>query len=435
MNFDILIRNAVLSDAKRYDIAIKDGLFVAIEPHLDLALDQQSEHVLDAQSFLLTPPFVDAHFHLDATLSVGAPRFNQSGTLLEGIQIWSEQKPQLTAEQIYQRAYQMVLWAVARGTLYMRSHVDICDPSLKALRVLKQVQKDVSSFFHLQLVAFPQDGYLRDPLAKKLMQDAIDLGVEVIGGIPHFELCTQEGRESLKQLTRLSADHGLLMDIHCDETDDTQSRFVLDLAAQSIRYGLQGRITASHVTSLHSMPNGARQHTLGVLAEANMHIVANPLINITLQGRSDSYPKRRGMAPVPELLQAGLKVAFGHDCVMDPWYALGSADMLDVAHMGLHVAHMTGIAQMHDCFKAITDMPAHILGYHDYGIKVGHPAHCVLLYARDPVEALRIKAQRAWVISHGRCIASSPQAKVSLTLPQSPAQEITFLEAPSYPLP
>ena len=190
MDFDILIRNAVLSDAQHYDIAIKDGSFVAIEPHLDPALDQQSKQVLDAQSFLLTPPFVDAHFHLDATLSLGSPRFNRSGTLLEGIQIWSEQKPQLDADQIYQRAYQMVLWAVARGTLYMRSHVDICDPSLKALRVLKQVQKDVSSFFHLQLVAFPQDGYLRHPLAKKLMQEAIDLGVEVIGGIPHFELCT-----------------------------------------------------------------------------------------------------------------------------------------------------------------------------------------------------------------------------------------------------
>ena len=415
---DLLIRNANLPDGRSgIDIAIEHGRIAEVGPQITA----QARATIDAGGQLVSPPFVDAHFHMDATLSYGLPRVNRSGTLLEGIALWGELKPQLTLEAIVERALAYCDWAVAKGLLAIRSHVDVCDPRLLAVDALLEVKRRVAPYLDLQLVAFPQDGVLRSPGAVANLERALDKGVEVVGGIPHFERTMADGAESVRVLCELATRRGLRVDMHCDETDDPLSRHIETLAAQSVRLGLQGRVNGSHLTSMHSMDNYYVSKLIPLMAEAQVSAVANPLINITIQGRHDTYPKRRGMTRVPELLAAGIPVAFGHDCVMDPWYSLGSADMLEVAHMGLHVAQMTGQEAMRACFAAVTQTPAAILGLEGYGIEPGCNADLVLLQARDPIEAIRLRAARLAVIRRGKVIAQSPAATATLHLPDRPA--------------
>ena len=415
---DLLVHNATLVDGRRnMSVAVRGGRIVEVTPMLDAPAHQR----LDAQGLLLSAPFVDAHFHMDATLSYGQPRVNASGTLLEGIALWGELKPHLTFEALLERALAYCDWAVAKGLLAIRSHVDICDPRLLAVEALLEVKRRVAPYLDLQLVAFPQDGVLRCPGALEQMKRALALGVDVVGGIPHFERTLQQGAESVRILCELAAEQGRMVDMHCDETDDPLSRHVETLAFETQRLGLHGRVTGSHLTSMHSMDNYYVSKLLPLMMEAQLNVVANPLINITIQGRHDSYPKRRGMTRVPELLAQGLNVAFGHDCVMDPWYSLGAADMLEVAHMGLHVAQMTGQGAMRQCFDAVTVAPARILQLEGYGIEPGCHADFVLLQARDPVEAIRLRATRLAVVRRGRRIAGTPANTAALDLPGRPA--------------
>src|SRR5580765_2330473 len=351
MSFDLIVRNATLPDGRSgLDIAIRDGRIAAVER----GIAGEAARAIDAQGCLVAPPFVDIHFHMDATLSLGLPRLNQSGTLLEGIALWGELKPLLTPEAVAERALRYCDLAVAQGLLAIRSHVDICDDRLLAVDALLEVKRRIAPYIDLQLVAFPQDGYFRSPNAAKNLQRALDKGVDVVGGIPHFERTMADGAESVRILCELAAQRGLRVDMHCDETDDPHSRHIETLAFHTQRLGLHGRVTGSHLTSMHSMDNYYVSKLLPLIAEAQVHAVANPLINITLQGRHDTYPKRRGMTRVPELMAAGVNVAFGHDCVMDPWYAMGSADLLEVVAMGLHVGQMTGAAGMRAAFDAVT---------------------------------------------------------------------------------
>ena len=414
----MLIRNATLPDGRTgIDLLVREGRIAAVGPAL---VAPEGSEVIDAAGWLLSPPFVDAHFHMDATLSYGLPRVNQSGTLLEGIALWGELKPLLTEEALVERALQYCDWAVAQGLLAIRSHVDICDDRLLAVRALLAVRQRVAPYLDLQLVAFPQDGLLRSPNALANLRRALDLGVDVVGGIPHFERTMADGAESVRLLCEIAAERGLRVDMHCDESDDPLSRHIETLAFQTQRLGLQGRVTGSHLTSMHSMDNYYVSKLLPLIAEAGVHAVANPLINITLQGRHDSYPKRRGMTRVPELLAAGVNVGFGHDCVMDPWYSLGAADMLEVAAMGLHVAQMTSAAGMRQCFDAVTANNARILGLEGYGLEAGCRADFVLLQARSPVEAIRLRAPRLLVVRAGRVLARAPERSVSLNLPGRP---------------
>jgi cytosine deaminase len=416
-SFELIVRQATLPDGRTdTDIAVRDGRIVAIAPHAALR-DVAAVTEIDAAGQLVSSPFVDAHFHLDATLSYGLPRVNESGTLLEGIALWGELKPRLTHAALVERALRYCDWAVARGLGAIRSHVDVCDPRLLAVEALLEVKRLVSPYLDLQLVAFPQDGVLRCPGAWDNLVRALDLGVDVVGGIPHFERTTAEGTRSIALLCELAAARGLPVDLHCDETDDPASRHIETLAFEAQRLGLQQRTTGSHLTSLHSMDNAYVAKLLPLIAEAGVAAVANPLVNITLQGRADTYPKRRGITRVPELIAAGVEVAFGHDCVMDPWYSLGSADMLEVAHMGLHVAQMTAPAAMRWCFDAVTTVPARILGLVGYGLAEGRHADFVLLQARDPVEAIRLRATRLAVVRRGRLIARTPAAVATLGLP------------------
>jgi len=434
--FDLIVRRAALPDGRTdIDVAVRGERIAAVAPHAELAAASAAREI-DACGLLLAPPFVDAHFHMDATLSLGLPRLNQSGTLLEGIALWSELKPQLAQEAIVERALRYCDQAVARGLLAVRSHVDTSDPRLLAVEALLEVRRRVAPYLDLQLVAFPQDGVLRydprrdDPScsasALALLERALDMGVEVVGGIPHFERTMDEGRESVRLLCEIAARRGLRVDMHCDESDDPLSRHVETLAFHAQRLGLQGRVTGSHLTSMHSMDNYYVSKLLPLIAEAGLSVIANPLINITLQGRHDTYPRRRGMTRVPELMAAGVPVAFGHDCAMDPWYPMGSADMLEVASMGLHVAQMTGQAAMRACFEAVTTVPAAILGLEGYGIAPGCRADMVLLQARDPIEAIRLRPARLAVLRAGRVVAEQPPATARLHLEGRPA-EVDFL--------
>jgi cytosine deaminase len=370
---------------------------------------------------LLSSPFVDAHFHMDATLSLGLPRLNQSGTLLEGIALWGELKPHLTFDALVDRALAYCDWAVANGLLAIRSHVDTSDPSMLAVEALLAVKKKVAPYIDLQLVAFPQDGVLRSKGGVDNLKKALSLGVDVVGGIPHFERTSEQGAASVKLLCELAAEQGKLVDMHCDESDDPLSRHVETLAFEANRLGLHGRVTGSHLTSMHSMDNYYVSKLLPLMAEAQLSVVSNPLINITLQGRHDTYPKRRGMTRVPEIMAAGMTVAFGQDCCMDPWYSMGSGDMLEVASMGLHVAQMTSQQAMQQCFEAVTTNPARILHLEGYGLEKGCHADLVLLQAQNPIEAIRLKATRLKVWRRGALVAQTPARTAALTLPGRPA--------------
>ena len=410
---DLLVRNANLPDGRNgIDILVRQGRIERIDHHIPF----NDIPVLDAQGNLLTAPFVDAHFHMDAVLSYGLPRVNQSGTLLEGIALWGELKPHLRQEALIARAMQYCDWAVAKGLLAIRSHVDICDDRLLAVEALLEVKRQVAPYLDLQLVAFPQDGLLRSKTAWANLQRAMAMGVDVVGGIPHFERTMADGAESIRLLCEFAAERGLRVDMHCDESDDPLSRHIETLAFHTNRLGLHGRVAGSHLTSMHSMDNYYVSKLLPLIREAGVAAIANPLINITLQGRHDTYPKRRGMTRVPEMIAAGIDVAFGHDCVMDPWYSLGSGDMIEVAHMGLHVTQMTGQDAMRQCFDAITTTPARILGLDQYGLAPGCHADFVILDATDPIEALRLRPVRLYVIRRGKIISETPKPLAKLNV-------------------
>ena len=416
MSFDLLVTNAVLPDGTAANIGCTGGKITAV------GRDVTSEAgvVLDAGGQLVSPPFVDPHFHMDATLSLGRPRMNTSGTLLEGIALWGELKPQQTVDEIIDRAMRYCDLAVTMGIGAIRSHVDVCDDQLKGVDALLEVRRQVAPYLDLQLVAFPQDGVLRDPTAMQNLTRALDRGVDVVGGIPHFERTMADGAESVRQLCEIAAERGLRVDMHCDESDDPMSRHVEVLAYETTRLGMQGRVTGSHLTSMHSMDNYYVSKLIALIGEANLHAVPNPLINIMLQGRHDTYPKRRGQTRVPELRAAGVNVGFGSDCVMDPWYSLGRADMLDVAAMGLHVGQLSSRDDMRWCFDAVTVNSANVMGLEGYGLDVGCEANFVLLQADDPIEAIRLRAHRLATVRGGKVIAQSPRVEHVLELPKRP---------------
>jgi cytosine deaminase len=426
MQYDLLIRNAQLHrQARLVDIAVKDGIFVHIGKDL---VDGTGMREIDAAGRLVVPPFIDAHVHLDAVLTVGKPRYNSSGTLLEGIQIWSERKPDLTHEDVKQRALEEIKWEVAQGTLHIRSHVDVCDPRLTALHALLEVREEVRDICDLQLVAFPQDGILAFPHGRELMRRAIELGCDIVGGIPHYEWTRDMGVEDVHYAFALAKEFNRDIDCHCDETDDPLSRFTEVMAADTIEQGWQGRVTASHCTAMHSYDNAYAFKLLGLLARAQVNIVANPFDNVVLQGRFDTYPKRRGITRVKELLAAGVNVALGHDSIMDPWFPLGRGDMLAAAQLALFLCHMSGYEEIDAVLDLITTNAARALRIQDrYGIAEGKPADFLVLDAPSAFEALRLLSTRLHVFKGGREIVHTMPARSMLRRPSATEeQEVTF---------
>jgi cytosine/creatinine deaminase len=414
--FDLLIKQGTLPDGTVADIAITGDRIVEVGQ-----IDATAARIIEATGNLVSPPFVDPHFHMDATLSYGLPRVNASGTLLEGIALWGELRALASVDEMIARAVTYCDWAASMGLLAIRTHVDTTPDHLRGVEAMLEVKRRVAPYIDLQLVAFPQDGLYRTTTGRANLIRALDMGVDVVGGIPHFERTMQDGADSLKDLARLAAERGLMLDIHCDETDDPMSRHVETLAAEVTRHGLAGRAAGSHLTSMHSMDNYYVSKLLPLIAESGMTAIPNPLINITLQGRHDSYPKRRGLTRVKEMQALGVTVGWGQDCVLDPWYSLGTADMLDVAFMGLHVAQMTHPAEMARCFTMVTEDNARIMNLQDYGLQKGAVASLVILDAGSPTEALRLRPDRLAVIAKGKVIAERSRNDARLALPGRPA--------------
>ncbi|EDM72356.1 cytosine deaminase [Roseobacter sp. AzwK-3b] len=414
--FDLIVRGGTLADGRIADIGITGDTIAAVE---DLS-GAEAGLVIDAAGDLVAPPFVDPHFHLDATLSYGLPRINASGTLLEGIGLWGELKQIVTQDEMIERALAYCDWAVSQGLLAIRSHVDTCDDRLLGVEAMLEVRERVRPYLDLQLVAFPQDGLYRDPTARDNTIRALDMGLDVVGGIPHFERTMADGAASLRELCEIAAARGLMVDIHCDESDDPLSRHIETLVFETQRLGLQGRVAGSHLTSMHSMDNYYVSKLLPLMAEAQVAAISNPLINIVLQGRHDTYPKRRGLTRVREMQAHGITVGWGQDCVLDPWYSLGTADMLDVAFMGMHVAQMTSPEEMARSFDMVTTQNARIMGLDGYGIAPGKTASLVVLDAGNPIEALRLRPARLAVVSKGKVVSRMPREDAGLSLPGRP---------------
>ncbi|UIE39175.1 cytosine deaminase [Leptodesmis sichuanensis] len=402
---DLLLRQCRLLQTDRtiadVDIAIQQGVVTAIAPKIAGA----AKITLDIQQQLVSPPFVESHIHLDSALTAGQPRWNQSGTLFEGIEIWRERKQSLSLEDIKQRAIATLKQQASQGVLFVRSHADVSEASLTALQALLEVREAVKDWITLQVVAFPQDGIYGSPNNETLLEKALEMGADAVGGIPHYELTREDGVQSIHRIFALAEKYDRLIDIHCDEIDDDQSRFLEVVAAYAIRSEMGSRVTASHTTAFASYNNAYAFKLLGFLRRTEINFIANPLINITLQGRTDTYPKRRGVTRVKELWQQGMNVSFGHDCIQDPWYPLGTGNMLDVASMGLHVCQMTGTAEMNACYDMVTWNGAKTLHLDDrYGIEVGKPANLIVLDAQDRYDALRKRAIVRYVISHGKLL-------------------------------
>ena len=426
MQFDLIIRHARLHRRDGLvDIAVKGGQFARIANELS---SDSAIREIDAAGKLVSPPFIDAHVHLDAVLTVGQPRYNSSGTLLEGIQIWSERKPSLTREDVKSRVLEEVRWEVAQGTLHIRSHVDVCDPALIALRALIEVREEVRDICDLQLVAFPQDGIMSFPNGRELMREAMELGCDLVGGIPHFEWTRDMGVEEVHYTFKLAKEFNRDIDVHCDETDDPQSRFTEVMAADTLQQAWQGRVTASHCTAMHSYDNAYAFKLIRLLARAQMNVIANPFDNVVLQGRFDTYPKRRGITRVKELLASGVNVALGHDSIMDPWFPLGKGDMLAAAQLALFLCHMSGYEEINDVFDLITTNAAKALRIQDsYGIEEGKPANFLILDAPSAFEALRLVPTRLHVFNRGREVAHTlPGRSVVKRNGDEEGEEVTF---------
>jgi cytosine deaminase len=403
---DLLIRQARLPRAASLqEIGILDGRIV------EVSADQTAHATLDAAGALVTPALVEPHIHLDAALTVGQPRFNTSGSLFEGIAIWGERVQDLTVDDVKERVRTVLRWQLANGVLFVRSHVDVCDPQLTALRALLELRDEVVGQMTLQLVAFPQQGIVSFPDGERLMRRALELGADVVGAIPHFELTREYGERSVKLALALAADQGKLVDIHCDETDDEQSRFLEVMVAETIRLGLEGRVTASHTTAMHSYNSAYAYRLINNIRRAGLHMVTNPLDNSTLQGRFDSYPIRRGHTRVKELLAAGVNVCIGHDSIMDPWYPLGYGDPLHAAAVLAHYGQMTGFEELRTLFDMIGPNAARALQLPDYGLSPGCRADLVVFDAPSELDAIRLIAPRRAVIRGGQIVARTEPAR------------------------
>ena len=414
----MLIRNVRLAGREgMWQILCQGGVIRAIEP---MSTQLLSARELDGEQGLVIPPFIEPHIHLDTTQTAGEPSWNLSGTLFEGIERWAERKALLTHEDVKQRAIQTLKWQIANGIQFVRTHVDVSDPNLVALKAMLEVREEMKEWVELQIVAFPQEGILSYPNGKALLEEALKLGADVIGAIPHFEFTREYGVESLHYVFDLAEKYQVLVDVHCDEIDDEQSRFIETLATLAYERGIGHRVTASHTTAMHSYNGAYASRLFRLLRMADINFVANPLVNIHLQGRFDSYPKRRGITRVKEMLEANINVCFGHDDVFDPWYPMGTANMLQVLHMGLHVCQLMGYEQINDSLKLISCHSARTLNVQDrYGIEIGKPANLLILPAESGFDAVRRQVPVRYSIRHGKVIAETRPAQTSLHLARS----------------
>ncbi|HWB22355.1 MAG TPA: cytosine deaminase [Gaiellaceae bacterium] len=409
---DLLIRNArTLDHDGMVDLAATDGIWTKIAP--GLALDAATE--IDADGRLVTAPLVDCHLHLDASLTAGQPRFNESGTLIEGIHVWGELKESLTEDDVYERAKEIVRWSAAQGTLHIRAHADVSAKNEAPLKGLLRVRDELADVVTIQVTAFPQDGIYSDPRNDDLFEHSLQLGADCVGGIPHYEPTSELGLREVHRVFELAAKYGRRIDVHCDETDDPNSRFLEVMADNTVKHGLSGRVTASHCTAMGSYEPYYSSKLHGFLRRAGINIVVNPYANSLIQGRLDVYPKRRGFAQLKELLAAGVNVSLGNDVIMDPWYLMGRADMVEAASLALHFTYMSGLDEIPEMLRCATERGARTLGIEDeYGLEEGKLADCVVFDAPSAIEVMRLHPPRRWVVRRGRVIAETEPSRTTL---------------------
>ncbi|MEN4980271.1 cytosine deaminase [Erwinia billingiae] len=399
-----------------WQIEIDAGRIVQISPQTQ---DPPTVDALDAEGGLAFPPFIEPHIHLDTTQTAGEPAWNASGTLFEGIERWAERKALLSHDDVKQRAKQTLKWQIANGIQHVRTHVDVSDPTLTALKAMLEVKAEMAPWVDIQLVAFPQEGILSYPNGEALLEEALKLGADVVGAIPHFEFTREYGVESLHKTFALAQKYQRMIDVHCDEIDDEQSRFVETVAALALREKMGERVTASHTTAMHSYNGAYTSRLFRLLKLSGINFVANPLVNIHLQGRFDTYPKRRGITRVKEMLDAEINVCFGHDDVFDPWYPLGTANMLQVLHMGLHVCQLMGYGQIDAGINLITHHSAKTMNLTDYGLEAGNSANLIILPAENGFDAVRRQVPVRYSIRQGRVIAETRPAETTIHLQES----------------
>lgn len=392
-----------------WQIAIADGKIARLSAQPQHA--SPADESLDGEGGLACAPFIEPHIHLDTPQTAGEPAWNQSGTLFEGIERWAERKAMLSHEDVKRRAMQTLKWQIANGIQFVRTHVDVSDPSLTALKAMLELKAEMAPWITIQIVAFPQEGILSYPNGEALLEEALRLGADVVGAIPHYEFTREYGVESLHKTFALANRYDRLIDVHCDEIDDEQSRFVETVAALAHRDGNGARVTASHTTAMHSYNGAYTSRLFRLLKLSGINFVANPLVNIHLQGRFDTYPKRRGITRVKEMLEAEINVCFGHDDVFDPWYPLGTASMLQVLHMGLHVCQLMGYEQIDAGLDLITHNSAKTLQLSGYGIQTGNDASLIILPAESGFDAVRRQVPVRYSLRRGTVVAETKPAE------------------------
>ncbi len=400
------------NDPDTTDIRVENGTFVKFAKH---QVPLPGEEVIEGRGCMILPPFIESHVHLDTCLTAGEPDWNRSGTLFEGIELWSKRKERLSAADVKERVNRVVRMQAANGVQFVRTHVDVTDPSLTAMEAMLELREELKDLVTIQVVAFPQEGILSYPNGKALLEEAVRMGADCVGAIPHYEFTREYSVESLNYACSLAEKYDKLVDVHCDEIDDEASRGLETLACRALETGLSDRVTASHTTAMHSYNNAYVNRLMRLLKMSRINFVSNPLVNTHLQGRADTYPKRRGVTRVKELLAAGCNVSFGHDDIFDPWYPLGTGNMRDCVFMGLHVCQMMGYEEIMDSYKLITHNAARTLHLGDsYGIREGNPASFIILNAENFYDALNRKSEVLFSCREGRMLVKTQPAKTQV---------------------
>jgi len=415
---DILIKNAKLmgSKNKRYDIKISNK---EITSKLQSGNnDIQAEFVYNAEGQLVTPTFTEPHCHLGQSLSAGDPGWNKNGSLLSGIELLRKYKSNASKQKIKDRARQTIKWYVANGVTRIRTHVDVTEPNLTSINAILELKKELADTIEIQVVAFPVDGMYTNEKNISKIGEAIDLGADHVGAIPHFEYTHQDGVESVKTAIDIAEDRNVGVDIHIDEIDDSGSRFTEVLAGEACKRDISQQVTASHSTAMHSYPNAYANKVITRLSEANVNVITNPLDNAVLQGAHDDYPRRRGHTRIDELLEAGVTVGIGHDSVMDTIYEYGTGDPIDAAYVLAHYAHMNSRKDAQTIWNMLTKSNAEIFGKDssEYGLSPGCEGSLIVHNATNVHEAIRTRAERKLVISRGNIVSETRPKETTINL-------------------
>lgn len=401
----LVIENALTRQGELVNILIEEGVIKEIKPTQITGAD----HIIDAKSSLVTESFISPHIHLDKVLIGDIIDPNESGTLWEAIQKTWEVKRNYSVADIKKRASQVIDQQIKYGVTHIRTHVDIDSiGNLTPLKGLLAVKEDYKDIIDLQIVAFPQEGILKDEGTEELLYKALESGATQLGGMPHNEYTSQDSQKHIEILFEIAKQFNVDIDSHTDETDDPNSRTLQYLAASTIKENYQNRVTVDHICSLSAQDDYYAARVIDLVNRAKISVVTNPPTNMVLQGRLDTGIQRVGITRVKELLDAGVNVTCGQDCINDPYYPYGHGDMLEVALLTGHAAKMTSQREISTLYDMITYNAARILGITNHKLDVGSPANIVILYGIKNIhEAIRNIPPARTTVKGGKIVSTS----------------------------